>query len=179
MIHIKGMVTENLKEIPSWQMMNIGYQNYRKELLTLTVFACVYVCGISQLKSSLFLCLSERFLGYLHIVRKSCASLFYRIKSSAILPHSQSVRKRSKTVVMNLRITDNTFVNIPTHSYTKLLHTDRFKIVRDCWNYLYSVNKRKDIRLSGIGDLHSQYARCRTFHDFECNCDEIAPLVLT
>ena len=60
-------------------------------------------------------------------------SNFYRIKFSAILPRSQSVRKCSETVMMNPNIIGNRFVNIRIDSLTlHFHHSDWFQFVRDC-----------------------------------------------
>ena len=55
-------------------------------------------------------------MNYFHNSRK--LSSFYRIKHSAILLRSQSVRKCSETIVMNLHIIGNTFANNQINSHT-------------------------------------------------------------
>ena len=62
--------------------------------------------------------------------------------------------KCSETVVMNLRITGNTFVNIRINSHTlHFHHSGWFQVVRNCWIYLYREQLEKIFGQVGPGLL--------------------------
>ena len=69
-----------------------------------------------SIDTSIYLNLNYNDMNYFHNSRK--LSSFYRIKHSAILLRSQSVRKCSETIVMNLHIIGNTFANNQINSHT-------------------------------------------------------------
>ena len=60
--------------------------------------------------------------------------------------------KRLETVVMNLHVIGNTFVNIRKNSHTlHFHHSDWFQIVRDCWIYLYRKQSERIFGQVGPG----------------------------
>ena len=93
-------------------------------------------------------------LNHLRISRKLYSFCLINLKLSRIV----SV-KCSETVVMNLHIIGNTFVNIRISSHTlHFHHSNWFQIVRDCWIYLYS-EKSQNI-FGQVGPANGFCAQC-------------------
>ena len=94
-------------------------------------------------------------LNNLHISRNLFP--FYRIISSAIKISSQNVRNCSDTVVMNLHVIGNRFVNfwVKTVSHSILIIPTGFRMFA-IGEFIYVVNNRKHIRKSETGAFNRQ-----------------------
>ena len=91
-------------------------------------------------------------LNYLRISRKLFSFYLINLQPPCFV-HKMSV-KCPETVVINLHMIGNTFVNIRIYGHTlHFHHSDWFQIVRDCWIYLYREQSDKISDQNGTGAL--------------------------